>query len=260
MGLEGPYGLYEAVDYTPARMTEGQDHEVVRSYMSHHLGMSLIAIDNALNDNVMQRRFMKDCDMAAYRELLQERVPVGAPIMRQTERTSRKNSGPSRAPPWCGQGGSLGIWRRSAIWCLMVAGRSWPVTTALPPPGWGTARSPWPISDNTMPRPEYPYFSRERGDLRPDPRAPLYQKGEYSWEFHSAGAAWTFTWEGLATRTTLAVPRRENGELRRVELSWTGEGRLEGELLAYLEPVLCPLADFQSHPRLLPPVSGGRAG
>ena len=42
--------------------------------------------------------------------------------------------------------------------------------------------------------------------------------------------------------------RRENGELRRVELSWTGEGRLEGELLAYLEPVLCPLADFQSHP------------
>lgn len=107
MGLEGPYGLYEAVDYTPARMTEGQDHEVVRSYMSHHLGMSLIAIDNALNDNVMQRRFMKDCDMAAYRELLQERVPVGAPIMRQTERTSRKNSGPSRAPLWCGQGGSL---------------------------------------------------------------------------------------------------------------------------------------------------------
>ena len=51
--------------------------------------------------------------------------------------------------------------------------------------------------------------------------APLYQKGEYSWEFHSAGAAWTFTWEGLATRTTLAVPRRENGELHRVELSWT---------------------------------------
>lgn len=77
MGLEGPYGLYEAVDYTPARMTEGQDHEVVRSYMSHHLGMSLIAIDNALNDNVMQRRFMKDCDMAAYRGAAPGAGPCG---------------------------------------------------------------------------------------------------------------------------------------------------------------------------------------
>ena len=86
MGLEGRYGLYEAVDYTPSRLTGAAEYEVVRSYMSHHLGMSLVAIDNALRDNIMQRRFMADSDMAAFRELLQERVPVGAPVMRQWER------------------------------------------------------------------------------------------------------------------------------------------------------------------------------
>ena len=47
MGLEGRYGLYEAVDYTPARLTGNEDYEVVRSYMSHHLGMSLVAIDTS---------------------------------------------------------------------------------------------------------------------------------------------------------------------------------------------------------------------
>ena len=99
MGLEGPYGLYEAVDYTPARMTEGQDHEVVRSYMSHHLGMSLIAIDNALNDNVMQRRFMKDCDMAAYR------APDGAGHPGKTQARPGPRFGAGRAGVWASGAG-----------------------------------------------------------------------------------------------------------------------------------------------------------
>lgn len=248
MGLEGPYGLYEAVDYTPARMTEGQDHEVVRSYMSHHLGMSLIAIDNALNDNVMQRRFMKDCDMAAYRELLQERVPVGAPIMRQTERDIPEKLRPVQGPALVRAGRKFG---RLAPECHLVSNGSWSVLACdngLTASRMGDCQITLAkLGQYYAPAGISLFFQGREGIFGLTP-APLYQKGEYSWEFHSAGAAWTFTWEGLATRTTLAVPRRENGELRRVELSWTGEGRLEGELLAYLEPVLCPLADFQSHP------------
>ena len=38
--------------------------------------------------------------------------------------------------------------------------------------------------------------------------APLYQKGEYSWEFNSAGAAWTFTWEGLEMCIRDSSPKR----------------------------------------------------
>ena len=75
LGAEGRYGLYEAVDFTPAR-TGGQA-AVVRSWMVHHLGMSLLAIDNALNQNPMQRRFMARPEMQAHRLLLQERLPLG---------------------------------------------------------------------------------------------------------------------------------------------------------------------------------------
>ena len=63
LGLEGAYGLCEAADFTPGRQTEG--FLPVRTYMVHHLGMSLLAVDNLLRDNVMQKRFMKDCDISA---------------------------------------------------------------------------------------------------------------------------------------------------------------------------------------------------
>ena len=47
-------------------------------FMAHHLGMSLIACDNLINDQIMQKRFMADAEMGAYSELLQERTPVDA--------------------------------------------------------------------------------------------------------------------------------------------------------------------------------------
>jgi hypothetical protein len=80
LGAEGKYGFYEAVDFTPSRLCGGARD--CTSYMAHHLGMSLVAVDNALGDNVMQRRFLRDPAMNAFRELLQEKVPVGAVIMR----------------------------------------------------------------------------------------------------------------------------------------------------------------------------------
>ena len=79
--------------------------------------------------------------------------------------------------------------------------------------------------------------------------APLYQEGGvYHWELDASAACWSLEKEGLSARTALTVPRRENGELRRVELTWRGKKRLEGELLFYLEPVLCPQRDFDAHP------------
>ena len=140
MGLEGRYGLYEAVDYTPARLTGNEDREVVRSYMSHHLGMSLVAIDNALRDNVMQKRFMKDCDMSAYRELLQERVPVGAPIMRQEERDFPAKFRPAAGPALVREGRPSAERTPSVTCCPMAAIACWPATTGSPCPGRGRWR------------------------------------------------------------------------------------------------------------------------
>ena len=74
-GFGGRYGLYEAIDYTPQRLPRGQDHAVVRSYMAHHQGMGLLALDYLLRGQPMQQRFTADPEFQATLLLLQERIP-----------------------------------------------------------------------------------------------------------------------------------------------------------------------------------------
>jgi cyclic beta-1,2-glucan synthetase len=74
-GASGPYGLYEALDYTATRVPEDQPVAVVRAYMAHHQGMSLVAIANVLHEGVMRARFHSEPRMQAAELLLQERTP-----------------------------------------------------------------------------------------------------------------------------------------------------------------------------------------
>ncbi len=86
LGLEGRYGFYEAIDYTPARLLRGQTSWRIESYMVHHQGMSLLALAFALLDKPMQRRFEADPALQATLLLLQERIPKRAIIhARSTE-------------------------------------------------------------------------------------------------------------------------------------------------------------------------------
>ncbi len=78
-GCAGAYGFYEAVDYTPTRLPPGESSAIVRSFMAHHQGMSLLALDNLLHGNPMLRRFMACPMLKAADLLLQERVPKTAP-------------------------------------------------------------------------------------------------------------------------------------------------------------------------------------
>jgi hypothetical protein len=59
-GLEGRYGFYEAIDYTPSRLPRGLSSIVVRSFMAHHSGMSLLALAHVLLGAPMQKRFGSD--------------------------------------------------------------------------------------------------------------------------------------------------------------------------------------------------------
>lgn len=77
-GLYGKYGLYEAFDRTPGRSRDGV---AVRSYMAHHMGMSLLAIANAVEDRIFVRRFMRDPRMKAAAGLLQEKLPPNPALL-----------------------------------------------------------------------------------------------------------------------------------------------------------------------------------
>ncbi|MCJ7549926.1 MAG: hypothetical protein MUQ30_09625, partial [Anaerolineae bacterium] len=101
----GPYGFYESIDFSPARLALGDTHAIVRSYMAHHQGMILLAVVNYLHDNVMVRRFHADPVVRSVELLLQEKVPYDAPIEEvQAEDTRATREDPVRqqvsAVPW----------------------------------------------------------------------------------------------------------------------------------------------------------------
>ena len=75
-GVMGNYGLFEAVDYTASRLPRKRQSAVVRSYMAHHQGMSLLALAYVLLDRPMQKRFETDPQFQATTLLLQERIPL----------------------------------------------------------------------------------------------------------------------------------------------------------------------------------------
>ncbi len=75
LGLDGPMGLYESIDFTRESTRGGKKGVVIYAYMSHHQGMSLLALNNVLHRGVMQRRFHSDHRIKAIESLLFERVP-----------------------------------------------------------------------------------------------------------------------------------------------------------------------------------------
>jgi cyclic beta-1,2-glucan synthetase len=78
----GAYGLYEAADYT-----QGTQPELVRSWMAHHLGMSLLALTNLLYDNAFQRWFHAHPRVRAAELLLHER-PLGKVAVKELENST----------------------------------------------------------------------------------------------------------------------------------------------------------------------------
>ena len=74
-GGSGAFGFYESIDYTPERVPPGRHGVVVKAFMAHHQGMSLVALDNVLNGDPMQRRFHAEPRIKASELLLQERIP-----------------------------------------------------------------------------------------------------------------------------------------------------------------------------------------
>ncbi len=72
-GWLGAYGLYEAADFTPLAQRRRQRYQLVRSWMTHHQGMSLLAIANFLKGHAAQNWFHRDARIQATELLLQER-------------------------------------------------------------------------------------------------------------------------------------------------------------------------------------------
>ena len=75
MGGLGRHGFYEALDYTPARVPDGSAVAIVKAFMAHHQGMTIVAIADTLLEGRMRSRFHAEPIIQATELLLQERMP-----------------------------------------------------------------------------------------------------------------------------------------------------------------------------------------
>ena len=81
LGWFGSYGFYEAADYSRSRSRfRGARCELVRSWMVHHQGMSLLSLANLLCDNVVQTLVSLRPASAGHRT-----APAGEAGLPQTE-------------------------------------------------------------------------------------------------------------------------------------------------------------------------------
>ncbi|MFZ0298578.1 MAG: glucoamylase family protein [Candidatus Sulfotelmatobacter sp.] len=88
LGWFGRWGFYESADYTAVGgRFRSPSCEIVRCWMAHHQGMSLLSMANLLCDNVVQKWFHADRRVQATELLLQEKPVVHVP---SAELPSRK--------------------------------------------------------------------------------------------------------------------------------------------------------------------------
>ena len=121
-GARGRYGFYEALDFTPQRLPEGETVAIVRSYMAHHQGMTIVAIGNALHDAQMRSRFHREPMIQACELLLQN---VCRATWQPNRRVPNKSMHPTkpmpRHRPCAASIRSSGIGSRSLSCCRTAA-------------------------------------------------------------------------------------------------------------------------------------------
>lgn len=248
----GRYGFYEALDYTPSRLPEGKTVAIVRSYMAHHQGMTVVAIDNALHEGAMRARFHAEPIIQATELLLQERPPRDVAVARPRAEevnvavnvrdlippTYRRFDSPHGRVPrthilsngnyavmMTGAGSGYSRWRDLAVtrWREDVTCDS-----------WGS----------------YIYLRDTRsGDVWSAGYQPTgVEPDSYEVEFSEDRVEIARRDGTIATTLEVAVSPENDAEVRRVSMSNLGSRVREIELSSYAEVVLAHPASDRTHP------------
>ncbi len=251
LGGRGPYGWYEALDFTRVRLPKDEKVAVVRAYMAHHQAMILVAIGDALHDGAMRTRFHAEPIIQATELLLQERMPRDVTIARPTSQDTatakvgtivppmqrRYQSPHSRLPHThllsngryavmlTNAGSGYSHWHDLAItrWREDVTCDSWGSYIFLRDVGSGALWSAGYQPTGAEPESYEVAFSEDRAEF-------VRHDGK------------------ITTTLEVAVSPEDDGEVRRVSIVNLGSRAREIELTSYAEIVLAPEAADAAHP------------
>lgn len=249
-GLAGTFGYYEAVDYTPSRLRRGETRAIVRSYMAHHQGMSLLALAHVLLDRPMQRRFASEPRLRATLLLLQERIPNAVAYHQEAdEPAGERGSLDSAATP-------LRITSAdtpSPEVQLLSNGRYHVMLTAA---GGGYSRwkdlavTRWHEDRTADSWGSFCYLrDADTGTFWSTTRQPTRWRSDHDETIFTEGRAeFRRRDQGMEAYTEIVVSPEDDIELRRLRLTNLGRSRRRIEVTSYTEPVLATAAADAQHP------------
>lgn len=251
-GLEGPYGFREAADYTPERLFFDTRCSIVKSYMAHHQGMSLLAINNYLHQNIMQTRFHANPSIEAYRFLLQEKVPANMLITKKVK--EKVSSAPRPFGDRLPQTSTVSTPDFLLPKVHILSNGT--TTVLLTDKGTGytknktAAVSRW-REDTTLDSYGMFFYLRnvETNCTWSAAYAPMNQIPDfYEVAFSEDKVVYNRTDGFIQTKTEVSVATGDNAEVRRVSVKNSGKENCTLELTSYFEPVLTLQEDDEAHP------------
>ncbi|WP_137669679.1 GH36-type glycosyl hydrolase domain-containing protein [Paenibacillus naphthalenovorans] len=252
LGARGKYGYYEAIDFTSERMPNNETCMVIRSFMAHHQGMSLLALANILLPVKMYERFHRDKRVQAAELLLQERIPAHPKIIRRPA-MAREYMPETRPVQNDAQREYLSADTRTPEVCVLSNGTYMTVVTGS---GGGFSRyeglavSRWredPVLDDWG---SYIYI---RDVARDAVWSPAFQpcrvpSSEQRIQFSLDRATFMRTDGDVQTRLEVCVSPEWNAEIRRLTLTNTGNEAKIIEVTTFTELALAPPIADDAHP------------
>jgi cellobiose phosphorylase len=251
-GFLGAFGFYEAIDYTPTRVPRGKPHAIVRSFMAHHQGMSLLAFAHVLLNQPMQRRFMSDPLARATELLLQERVPKkGATLHPHAAEVSA-----AARPPSADVGSIMRVFSDANTPIpevhLLSNGRYHVMATHA-----GGSASRWRDLAITRWREDatadgwgtFIYLrDRDTGRFWSTAHQPTLRRADhYEAIFVQARAEYRRRDQSIEAHTEISVSPEDDVEIRRITLTNQSARHRHIELTSYAEVVLAPLNADLAH-------------
>ena len=250
IGARGRYGFYEALDFTPGRVPNGERVAVVRSFMTHHQGMTITAIADALLDGVMRDRFHAEPIIQATALLLQERVTRDVTAIPPSVSETTSNA---RTREIAGARRSASPWSATPAIQLLSNGRYSVMLTAA-----GSGYSTWRDLAVTRWREDatcddWGSYVLLRDIATGEVWSPTCQPigaelDAYEVTFNEERAEFAHRNGWLLTTLEVLVSAEDDAEVRRVTVSNFGDQPREIEVTSYAELVLGPQAADVAHP------------
>lgn len=247
-GMQGKYGLYEAADWTGRRMAALSEnrsaYRVCKTYMAHHMAMSLCSICNLLTAAESGKGYFVDAffdqtDIRAYHMLLAERMPIHAVnVKRMHVRASAE------------QVAALPEYRlhdQNALnplphWNLLANDGCTLLTSTN-----GASRLFTRQTEAYHAEPGvFVLFQTDAGIFSPVPIGQATMVYQFEW----TGRQSRFLAESASIRMKMHIQLAENepAEVREVQIQNTDSRRICGHLVLFLEPLAGRLEDYESHP------------